>query len=71
MASLTGRAARAVSGEYFPFIVEDSLEGTRANIAKPALEAGDHAYWADESAIVVLQRYLRVQFLIFKPGASP
>jgi len=68
---MTGRAARAVGGEYFPFIVEDSLEGTRANIAKPALEVGDHAYWADESAIAVLQRYLHVQFLIFKPGASP
>ena len=62
---------QAVGGDYFAFIVDDSLERTRANIAKLAVEAGDHAYWADESAIAVLQRYLHVRFLIFKPTAAP
>jgi hypothetical protein len=35
------------------------------------VEADDRAYWADESAIAVLQRYLHVHFLIFKPGTTP
>ena len=62
---------QAVGGDYFAFIEDDSLERTRANIAKLAVEADDHAYWADESAIAVLQRYLHVHFLIFKPSAAP
>ena len=62
---------QAVGGDYFAFIVDNSLERTRANIAKLAVEADDHAYWADESAIAVLQRYLHVRFLIFKPTAAP
>ena len=59
-----------VGGDYFAFIVDDSLELTRANIAALAEEAGDRAYWADESAIAVLQRYLNVRLLIFKPTAE-
>lgn len=45
----------AFQGDSFSFIVEDSLELTRANIAALANDAADRAYWADESAIGVLQ----------------
>ncbi len=60
-----------VGGDAFAFVDETSLELTRANIAKLAEEAGCCAYWADESAIAALQRYLGVRFLIFNPSASP
>ena len=62
---------RNPGGGYFAFIVEDSLELTRVNISSLAEEAADRAYWADESAIAVVQRYLRTRLLIFKPAADP
>lgn len=60
----------AFQGDSFSFIVEDSLELTRANIAALANDAADRAYWADESAIGVLQRYLGVRLLIFNAAAA-
>jgi hypothetical protein len=59
-----------VGGGSFAFIVGDSLELTRANIAALADDAADRAYWADESAIAVLQRYLHTRLLIFNPTAD-
>jgi len=62
---------QAVGGDYFAFIVDDSLELTQANIAALADDASDRAYWADESAIAAVQRYLHTRLLIFKPTADP
>ena len=61
---------QSVGGESFSFIVDDSLDLTKANVAALAEDAADRAYWADESAIAVLQRYLGVRLLIFNPGAA-
>ena len=55
----------------FAFLDPNSLEQTRRNIATPAELAGDAAYWADESALTVLQTYLHVHLLIFDPKAAP
>ena len=60
----------SIGGESFAHIVEDSLELTRANVAACADDAGEHAYWADESAIAVVQAYLHVRLLIFNPLAA-
>ena len=38
--------------------------------AHGAEEAGGAAYWADESAIAVLQRYLGARFLIYNPAGA-
>ena len=38
-------------------------------IPTPAADAGCDAYWADESAIEVVQRYLGCRLLIFNPTA--
>ena len=61
---------QSIGGESFAFIVDDSLDLTKANVAAPADDAADRAYWADESAIAVLQRYLSVRLLIFNPNAA-
>mgnify|MGYP004365107155 CR=1 FL=1 len=61
---------QAVGGDSFAFIVDSSLELTRANVALPAEEAGGAAYWADEAAIAVLQRYLGARLLVFNPEAG-
>lgn len=61
---------QAVGGDSFAFIVEHDLELTKANVAALADDAADKAYWADESAIAVLQRYLSARLLIFNPAAG-
>ena len=61
---------QAVGGESFSFIVDDSFDLTKANVAALAEEAADRAYWADESAIAILQRYLGVRLLIYNPDAA-
>ena len=61
---------QSVGGDSFAFIVAESLDLTRANVAALAQEAGERAYWADESAIAVGQRYLNLRLLIFNPSAA-
>ena len=61
---------QSVGGESFAFVVAESLDLTRANVASLAEDAGERAYWADESAIAVVQRYLGVRLLIFNPSAA-
>jgi hypothetical protein len=61
---------QSIGGESFAFIVDDSFELTKANVAALAEDAADRAYWADETAIAVLQRYLGVRLLIFNPHAA-
>ena len=63
-------AGGGLSREAFGFIDDESLDATRANIAASAVDAGDRAYWADENAISIVQRYLRVRLLIFNPAAA-
>ena len=50
---------RTSGGDHFAFIDADSLETTQANIAALGEDRGDRAYWADESAIAIVQRYTR------------
>ena len=61
---------QSVGGESFAFIVESSLELTRANVAALAEDAADRAYWADESAIAIVQKFLGARLLIFNPAAA-
>ena len=67
VAWLIGQSA---GGESFEFIDSECLERTRKNVAALADDALDRAYWADESAIALVQRYLGVRLLIFNPSAA-
>lgn len=69
------RALRTAScgGAQFAYAAE-SLQATREHIATPACAMGESgrghlAYWADESAVAAVQRYLHCRLLIFSPHA--
>mmetsp|Transcript_17015 Transcript_17015/g.39293 ORF Transcript_17015/g.39293 Transcript_17015/m.39293 type:complete len:172 (+) Transcript_17015:974-1489(+) len=67
-----GQAMRAasVSGSAQWTFVADTLAETRERIRTPGSDAGDVAYWADESAVAAVQRYLHVRLLIYNPHAA-
>ncbi|KAG8461538.1 hypothetical protein KFE25_001142 [Diacronema lutheri] len=68
---LVGHSLRLGSCGYAQWaFVDDTLEGTRARIRAPAAQMGERAYWADESAVATVQRYLHCRLLLFHPQAG-